>query len=935
MQNNDETNDISNFHLKDVPILGIDLGTRFSCISVWRNKKFEIISDQFGNRTIPSVVGFYRSVKLVGHNALSIKEVNPRNTIYDIKRIIGRRITDSVIEQTKHLISYELIDDQTDHHNILVQLDRSDTSITHKLVYRPEEICSYILSYIKTIANEYLHLDKSNTLKAVITVPAYFNDAQRQATLDAAHIAGLDVLKMINEPTAAAIAYGLGNRTWKNNLSGGNIIMYDFGAGTLDVSLMNISNGVFRTLAVGGNTHLGGEDIDYLVMNHILLEFKKQHRIRDLAISKLSQIKLKNAVENAKKILSSTDKTIVCVDDFYNEHKLYYVLTRDHFELICNELFIMCMKPLHDVLESAGLVKDDIDDVVLVGGSTRIPKIQKLILDFFNGTNITKLTCSLNPDEVVSAGASIYGYIMTHKDDPFSENLVLLDITPLSLGVETLQKQMTVVIPRNTVIPTKKIKVFSTDTDYQDAVTIKVFEGERKLTKHNFHVGTFDLCGFKKAPRGHPVIKITFGVDINGILQVTAHEKRSNVENTIQITSTWGAKGRLSKNEIETIIKEAEINDQFDMMYSAKIGLFHNITSMCNSILININDVSFGFSNIDKKKIKFDIRNNLKFLQEKKLDDLCIDELETRISRLKKMYSPLMVHANKSESKFQDGNIVSNVAEIHGDDNDNAHVQEYERIHIPNDPSEYDKEEITALKKTIFDLGKNILSVINNPVSKFLEDDIIMMSDYISSVNIWLYTTSASTSIEFVAKINEINKLTEEMMTKYESSDTNEIFQKNTNFTIRDELQFTCLTLGSSLRSNFFSLSHENTDILSKLINDTMVWLVSHQTEEESVYKTRLDKISELCNEIHHSMHRMKVLESIQVDANCDSDSESDEPETMVVPKNNSIKENIISMIDSLPDKIVRKPLNHAKKNDVLIKVDMSKIIHANEVKKK
>src|ERR1700733_13364387 len=293
-------------------IFGIDLGTRFSCLSIWKNKRLEIIPDQFGNRTIPSVVAFYRSVKLVGHNALSLKEIRPGNTIYDIKRIIGRRFDDPSIEQTKQIVSYEIIDE-------------NDTQLARKITYRPEEIRSYILSEIKKMGCNYLKIKEDN-IKAVITVPVYFNDSQRQATLDAAKIAGLDVIKMINEPTAAALTYGLGNKSKRN------IIVYDLGAGTLDVSLMHIEDGIFKTLAVSGNTHLGGEDIDYLIMNQILIDFQKQHKIKDLKLSKLSQLKLKNSVENAKKIISTADKSTICVDNFYMNEKLYYVLTRNLFE---------------------------------------------------------------------------------------------------------------------------------------------------------------------------------------------------------------------------------------------------------------------------------------------------------------------------------------------------------------------------------------------------------------------------------------------------------------------------------------------------------------------------------------------------------------------------------------------------------------------------
>ena len=903
-------------------VLGIDLGTRFSCVSVWRNNRFEIICDQFGNRTIPSVVAFYRSARLTGYNALSMKDVNPKNTIYDIKRIIGRRSDDPSIDLIRGLISYDIVDDQSDSKGILVQLDENDMSITQRKTYRPEEICSCILSEIKRLATNYLGYPIS---KAVITVPAYFNDGQRQSTLDSAKIAGLEVLKMINEPTAAALAYGMGSKKWKdktNTECGGNVIIYDFGAGTLDVCLMNISDGVFRALAVGGNTHLGGEDIDYLLMSRIIGEFQSKNKIPDLKITKLAQLKLKNAVETAKKILSLGDKAVVIVDDFFNGKKLYHTMTREWFELVCNELFIMCMRPLKEVLDSAKLTRDDIDEIILVGGSTRIPKIQKLILDFFSNTNITKLTQTLNPDEVVSAGASIYGHIMTHHSDPFSENLILLDITPLSLGVETLQRQMAPIIPRNTVIPTKKTKIFTTDTDDQDTVTIKIFEGERKLTKHNFLVGVFDLSGFEKGPRGYPLIKITFSVDMNGILQVTAHEKRSGIENTIKITSTWGAKGRLSKKEIDTIVSEAEKNEQIDTMFSVKIGLIHQINTMCSSVLTNLKDPSYHITNLDKKSIKADIKNNLVWLKNKDISVLDLTELQDRSERLNKLYAPFIAQINKSNTDFSDMDTMTNAADIHADDADIENQNQnqtfkYERITLQSESYDHDKEEIKALKKTIYELGKTITSAINNPVSNFTTEDIEFITDYIGTVNIWLYTTTASSIIEFVAKINEINKITEDIMQKY---DTNKIFEKNDNFSKRDELHLTCITLNTSLKSKYFSLSETDTDKLNKKINQTMLWLLDHQNELPQIYQEIINEINSLCNSIYHSMHKIKILETIDLIDQSDSDSES-EP---APPDNDSIKitENIDSIIDMLPDKPTKK------KSDVLLKLDINKLNH-------
>lgn len=870
-------------------VIGIDLGTRFSCVSIWKNQRLEIIPDSFGNRTVPSIVSFYKSAKLMGHNALALKDINPCNTIFDIKRIIGRRTDDPALNQIKKLVSYDIIEDDG---NVVIQLDHSDHSLTHKKTYKPEEICAYILMEIKKMATTYLGYPAE---KAVITVPAYFNDSQRQATMDSAIIAGLDVIKIINEPTAAALAYGMGDRK-------GNVLIYDFGAGTLDISLMNINCGVFRILAVGGNTHLGGEDIDYLLMNHCINEFKAKNNIKKIMISKLSQLKLKNAVENAKKILSTNDKAVVCVDNFFDGNRLYTTLTRDQLDLICNDLFIMCIKPINDVLESCKMSRTEIDDVVLVGGSTRVPKIQSLILDYFKGTKIKSLNTNLNPDEVVSAGASIYGYIMTHQNDPFSENIVLLDITPLSLGVETLQKQMSVIIPRNTVIPTKKTKIFTTDTDDQDSVSIKIFEGERKLTKHNFHLGTFDLMGFEKGPRGYPLISITFCVDIHGILRITAVEKKSMVENTIMITSTWGAKGRLAKEEIDSIIENAKENEQIDSTYSHRIILIHKIKSMCNAIKINLKDDAFNLTAIDKKKIRTDVKRTIKWIDDTDLSDIEIKKLEDKTKWIEKTYAPLIIQSSKNETVKALNNKSSGTL-IHGEEEDEVH----DKVTFYNDPSDYDREEIKMIKQTIKELGNNIISVINNPVSNFSEEDIVMVSDYIDSVNIWLYTTTASSTIEFIAKISEINKFTEEIMNKYEGQT---MFKKNEKFSTRDELHMLCMTLSTSLNSQFFSLKHDETEKLSKHILETLQWLDSTTEKNDCEYQQKISEINDICNTIYQSMNRIKEIEHIQED----SDSDDDQCE-----ETNGIKitENLSKIIDDMD-------------NNVLLKVDINKLHHNN-----
>ena len=875
----------------DLYTIGIDFGTRYSCVSIWRNKRLEVIPDQFGNRTIPSIVSFYGSVITVGHNALAMKEALPTNTIYDIKRIIGRRFNDPSIVLTQQLVSYEIASDESQHDNVIVKLDDSEKYL-RKNIYTPEEICGFILKEISKMAEKYLG---TKLFKAIITVPAYFNDSQRQATMDAAKIAGLDLIKIINEPTSAALAYGLGGKIWTkkilsksvkkklNGLSdslqnGGNILIYDWGAGTLDVCLINIYNGTFSPLAKGGNTHLGGEDVDLQIMNHILLDFRKQNKIKinDFKLNLITQIKLKNAVENAKKILSVTDKAIVCVDDFYGGKKLYYPITRQLFDAVCNNLFVMAMKPIDDVLESAKIDKKLIDEIILVGGSTRIVKIQNLIKEYFKPREIN-LNCTMNPDEVVSAGAAIYGYLITHNDDPFSKNIVLLDITPLSLGVETHEKNMTVILPRNTTIPITRTKTFSTDSDFQKSVAIKIFEGERKLTRHNYHLGTFELSGFKKAPRGHAIIKISFHIDINGILEVTAHEKRSDAQNSIKITSTWGAKGRLSKEQIADMIKDSEQYEELDSIASIKISLFHKLKSRAEAILINVKDKNFNLAAIDRKKIKSDIKRILKYLNETEFDKLKIEDLESEARRVKKLYTPLIAHSAKDKEEFKSMTNESKAADVHGDDEakDTNISINYESANLFFDSTDVEKDEINALKNTITDLCKNITNIINNPNSNLSAEDVDHIMNYIDTVYLWIFGTSSTTTIEFVSKINEINKTIDEIMQKY---DDRPLFVADEKFTIKEELEMTCQTINTSLKNNFFNLGQNNTQELEKTINSTMIWLMDHQSEPIEEYKKRLAEVNEKCNSLYQNTHKFKALEKENIIVDSDSDSD-DEPQ--------------------------------------------------------
>lgn len=736
-------------------VLGIDLGTSNSVVTIWKDQKPHVITDYTCGEIIPSVVAFSNCTKYVGHEANNQKEINPLNVFYDIKRLIGRKFSSEEVSMERDFLTYDIYPDEND--NILLK-----THLRNELILKPEIISAFVLNKLKLMAKNYIENmfedeDVGNVFDAIITIPAKFNDSQRQATKDAAQIAGLNVLTLINEPTAAALAYGV----MKVSLDTDNIlkyIVYDFGGGTLDVSLLEVYNGTFEVKASCGNSHFGGSDFDIKIMNFCINNFKKTNDIvfDNLDICDMSLYKLRVECESAKKKLSVSTYVNIKVSNFYQDIDLNIDLTRELFLKICNELFLYCIKPINDVLEMTNNKIESINDIILVGGMTRMPHIRHLIKHRFG----KEPNCTTNPDTAISIGAAIQGYLVNNIDDPFAQKIALLDVTSMSIGVETSGGIMDVIIKRNELIPCSKSKFYTTDKDNVESVMIKIYEGERGSVTDNFFVGEFELKGLEPKKRGLNRIEVNFKVSADGIVSVTATDLFSEKTNNMIVITN---KGRLSQEEINKLVKEAKKYEKLDEVENFK----KKSSFYLNDNILTVYENIMSKDNIIEESVKQKLLEELEKFKKTNMFELDVESIKQVQNKFKQIFFTFIRDKNLSSNVKEFSTNSQKFTSIFDESiNDKQNSSQHEKNAIIDEQFKQKREEVA-----------NLCTALNYAIVALEQDPNVdlerlnVLRDYVDDCALWVHITSEKNEDEFNFRINKMNEMSNIIVSQLTKSD--------------------------------------------------------------------------------------------------------------------------------------------------------------------